>query len=198
MAKQNNKTTGNEIGKILDINKIKLPDDIRKVRERTNILSCMNKKELISLVQSYSQLSKHFSIKGIDDINKILSTLKIDYSREQMVYIVLNRDYVVLDAFIIAQGTAVKTEACIPQALKRILKTDHAEHVIAMHNHPSSNVKPSKDDIAATKSLICSFAGAGLNLIDHVIFNQSNGYSFKQSRPKLFERTLSALAKAIK
>jgi DNA repair protein RadC len=58
--------------------------------------------------------------------------------------------------------------------------TDRAAGIIFVHNHPSGNVEPSKEDISITKKLIEAGKIIGINVIDHIIVGKSEFYSFKE------------------
>lgn len=51
--------------------------------------------------------------------------------------------------------------------------------VLLFHNHPSRNVKPSREDIAVTDQLIQACALIGIPVTDHIIVgNAKEYYSF--------------------
>ena len=56
--------------------------------------------------------------------------------------------------------------------------TDRAAAVIVAHNHPSGSVEPSPEDIAVTRRLQQSGALLGIELLDHIVFAQSDHFSF--------------------
>ena len=56
--------------------------------------------------------------------------------------------------------------------------TDRASVIIVAHNHPSGEVKPSKEDIDITMQLKAAGETLGIKLLDHIIFNQKDYYSF--------------------
>ncbi len=58
--------------------------------------------------------------------------------------------------------------------------TDRASAIIVAHNHPIGDLNPSKEDIEITKQL--KFAGEvlGIRVLDHMIFNQKDYYSFME------------------
>ena len=58
--------------------------------------------------------------------------------------------------------------------------TDRAAGIIFVHNHPSGNVEPSKEDISITKKLTDAGKIMGINVIDHIIVGKSEFYSFKE------------------
>lgn len=59
----------------------------------------------------------------------------------------------------------------------------NASQMIMLHNHPSGNIHPSKDDILLTNRFISVCDLMGIPLVDHVIVGGGNGefYSFKEN-----------------
>jgi DNA repair protein RadC len=55
---------------------------------------------------------------------------------------------------------------------------DRASAIIVAHNHPSGGIIPSKDDIEITSQLKAAGETLGIKLLDHIIFNQKDYYSF--------------------
>ena len=53
-----------------------------------------------------------------------------------------------------------------------------AASVIVGHNHPSNNNQPSVEDITLTKRLVEAGKILGIEILDHVIFTDTNCYSF--------------------
>ncbi|GAB6275071.1 MAG: hypothetical protein STSR0004_19360 [Peptococcaceae bacterium] len=48
-----------------------------------------------------------------------------------------------------------------------------------MHNHPSGNVEPSKEDVDITNRLLEVGKIIGIEIIDHVIIGKNGYFSFK-------------------
>ena len=53
-----------------------------------------------------------------------------------------------------------------------------ASAIICLHNHPSGNVVPSKDDINMTKNLVEIGNLFGIKIVDHIIVGSEKYYSF--------------------
>lgn len=53
-----------------------------------------------------------------------------------------------------------------------------ASGIICVHNHPSGNVNPSREDIRLTNSLVELGQVNGIPIIDHVIIGDNDYYSF--------------------
>jgi DNA repair protein RadC len=53
-----------------------------------------------------------------------------------------------------------------------------ASALILVHNHPSGNLKPSKQDIAITAKLKSAGQVLDLPILDHIIIAETGYYSF--------------------
>lgn len=56
-----------------------------------------------------------------------------------------------------------------------------ARRIILLHNHPSGNCRPSKEDCDTTSSLIQAAQLLELELVDHIIIGDNKYYSFKEN-----------------
>ncbi len=54
----------------------------------------------------------------------------------------------------------------------------NATSIICIHNHPTGNVTPSKNDIELTNNLIKVGNLLGISITDHIIIGKNNYYSF--------------------
>ena len=57
----------------------------------------------------------------------------------------------------------------------------NASYVILLHNHPSGDPTPSKDDIILTKRIIETGNLIGIPLVDHIIIGDNRYVSFRES-----------------
>lgn len=55
-----------------------------------------------------------------------------------------------------------------------------ASGIILIHNHPSGDTKPSKDDIKFTKSIAKVGAIMGIEVLDHIIVGNGSYISFRE------------------
>jgi DNA repair protein RadC len=58
---------------------------------------------------------------------------------------------------------------------------DRASAVIVAHNHPSGTLEPSPADVEITHQLKSAAAILGIDLLDHIIFNRSDYFSFLEN-----------------
>jgi DNA repair protein RadC len=59
--------------------------------------------------------------------------------------------------------------------------SDRASAVIVAHNHPSGGVEPSLSDVDVTKQLKAAGDIVGITLLDHIIFNRTDYFSFLEA-----------------
>ena len=57
-----------------------------------------------------------------------------------------------------------------------------ANSIICIHNHPSGDSSPSKEDILVTKKLKEIGIIHGINIVDHIIIGDNNYYSFYEDK----------------
>lgn len=56
-----------------------------------------------------------------------------------------------------------------------------ASGIIVVHNHPTGNVIPSKQDLDMTKNLVEVGNTLGIRVIDHIVIGRNNYYSFLEN-----------------
>lgn len=59
--------------------------------------------------------------------------------------------------------------------------SDRASAIIVAHNHPSGGLEPSPYDVEVTTQLKAAGSVIGMTLLDHIIFNRSDYYSFLEA-----------------
>lgn len=97
--------------------------------------------------------------------------------QEKFVVIYLNTKKELIGYDILFIGTLDSTAFHPREVLRGAIKRS-ASAIIVMHNHPSGNVNPSNNDILLTRQLMKSCEVVGIPLIDHLISNGSDYYSF--------------------
>ncbi|HET9146760.1 MAG TPA: DNA repair protein RadC [Acetobacteraceae bacterium] len=89
-----------------------------------------------------------------------------------------NRNRLIADE-VASRGTVNHTQVYAREVLKRSLEL-HATALILVHNHPSGDPEPSKDDIAMTRELQNAMQFMEIALHDHVIIGKGSWFSFRQ------------------
>ena len=72
----------------------------------------------------------------------------------------------------------------IPREVFKSSILANASAIIGLHNHPSGNVKPSKEDMIVTRKLQKCGQLLGIELLDHIIVGGTNGkmLSFREEK----------------
>lgn len=97
--------------------------------------------------------------------------------QEKFLVVYLNTKKELIGYDILFVGTLDSTSFHPREVLKGAIKKS-ASAIIVMHNHPSGTVTPSNNDIVLTKQLMRSCQIIGIPLLDHLITNGSDYYSF--------------------
>lgn len=56
-----------------------------------------------------------------------------------------------------------------------------ASSIIVVHNHPSGDPTPSREDIELTKKLVEAGKIMGIDVLDHVIIGHDSCYGFQEN-----------------
>lgn len=80
----------------------------------------------------------------------------------------------------ISKGTLDKTLVHPREVFKAAIENS-AHTIIAIHNHPSGDAKPSQEDIKLTNRLKESGQILGIELVDHIIIGNKKYYSFLEN-----------------
>ena len=91
-----------------------------------------------------------------------------DRGREVFLVVLLNGRNQILDIVELFEGT-LTTSAVYPREVIKLILEKDAAAVIFVHNHPSGNPNPSKDDQNLTQKLKAACATIDVQLNDHLI-----------------------------
>lgn len=99
---------------------------------------------------------------------------------EQFRVLFLNKKNILIADELQETGTIDQTPVYPREVIKRILFHE-ASAIILVHNHPSGNPKPSKEDITLTSQVVHACETIGVTVHDHVIICKNDFYSFKSN-----------------
>lgn len=111
------------------------------------------------------------------DVYTLMQSRLVDLPHEEFWILLLNRANLVEHKILISKGgvagTVVDNKLIFKHALAHL-----ASSIILVHNHPSTNNRPSKADIDITKKINESGKLLDIKILDHVIVAGQNYYSF--------------------
>lgn len=96
---------------------------------------------------------------------------------EEFWLILLNRANYVLRKEMVSRGGISSTVVDSKLIVKRALDT-HATGVILVHNHPSGNPRPGREDLVQTKDIKKALGTFDISLVDHIIVCDDSLFSF--------------------
>jgi len=92
--------------------------------------------------------------------------------------LLLNTRNVLIRDEIVSEGSIDQTPVYVREVIRRALE-HHAAALILVHNHPSGDPQPSRDDIELTRKIYESSRLLGITLHDHIIIGHAGHNSFK-------------------
>ena len=102
-----------------------------------------------------------------------------DQQKEHFMSLYLNARNQVIHREIISIGS-LSASIVHPREVFAVAISHSSASIILGHNHPSSDVSPSKDDIELTKRLVKAGEIIGIEILDHIIISQSDFLSMKE------------------
>lgn len=157
-------------------------EDLMKIKGIGQCKAC----QILSVIEIGKRIrtrSTHDKIK-IDSPNKIVNLMmdELRYLKQEHFKIVLlDTKNQIIKIENISVGTLnasiVHPRDVFNAAIKR-----HANSMILLHNHPSGDPTPSKEDINITNRLIEAGEIIGIRVLDHIIMGDNRYMSFKEKR----------------
>ena len=143
---------------------------IVQLREFLNAYQSLRKIEWEErIILSGSERSKEYFI----------SQLAYYREREMILCAYLDSGCGVISCEKVAEGTVNRTAFFSRELVKRVLQLD-AVAVVLAHNHPSSSLKASEEDLALTKQLQEALHILGIKVLDHIIVGADQAMSMYQ------------------
>ena len=143
---------------------------------RNNALP-VNKKDNIRVKLYKTRLDASTHIKGPEDVHRYLQNME-DLDREYAKLLHLDTKNGVIGVETVSIGT-LNAGVVHPRELMKGAILNNSASVIFVHNHPSGDPTPSREDIAVSKRLSNSFSEMGIDLLDSVVIGRGRYVSLK-------------------
>lgn len=105
----------------------------------------------------------------------VKETLSIE--NEFLCVLSLNRQNKLINKYVV-EGEVGHTNVLIDEVLKHLVVSKASKYII-LHNHPSGNARPSKEDLEITNVLIRKTKVLNIELLDNIIHCKKKRFSFK-------------------
>jgi DNA repair protein RadC len=103
----------------------------------------------------------------------------MDLDHEEAHVLLLNHNYKLIKQVRLSQGGITETAVDIRVIMKNAL-LNNATIIVLVHNHPSNNVMPSRDDDRLTTNVKKACETMRIFFSDHVIITDGNYYSYRE------------------
>ncbi len=115
------------------------------------------------------------------DVYNLFKQNMLDISHEEFWILTLSRSNSVIRKTQISKGGFSST-AVDPKVVFKNALDQKASSIICIHNHPSGNINPSKEDIELTNKLKEGAKLLDIAILDHLIFADKGYFSFLDSQ----------------
>ncbi|MEX1306959.1 MAG: DNA repair protein RadC [Eubacteriales bacterium] len=136
-------------------------------------------KLLVDVMKKYrtEKLKKGPRIITMKDAGEYACELLFAEKHEQVWLLCLNMKSEVIAAEKICDGT-LKESPVYPRKIVAVALKHNAAKIILIHNHPGGVVKPSPEDIKATRTIIGTVRTLDMDMLDHIITSDNQFFSF--------------------
>ncbi len=140
-------------------------------------------------ILSIAELGKRFSnsknpIKKVKSAKDVFLRFKEelrDEKQENFYILILNNANNIIKEELITKGILDST-VLHPREIFKPAITNSASKIILVHNHPSGDPSPSREDLETTKIFIEAGKFLGIEVIDHVIIGNGKWWSWKENK----------------
>lgn len=145
--------------------------------------------ELISSIELGKRifLKEKFKLEKLDNPKVIWESAKYLYSglKQECFYCYyFNNKQELIGKKMIFMGTINQATTHTREVFKEAYKLS-ASSIVCLHNHPSNDTTPSKEDILFTERLIRTGSIQGIPVVDHIIVGEDSYYSFYEHKNSL-------------
>ena len=154
----------NSLINIVGMSKVKAIELLAAIELGRRVYSNVNYNDLIYLTDPSSIINYFHDI--------------YNYEKQELFYVIyLDNQKKYIDKKLLFKGT-VNFSLVHPREIFKEAYLFSASYIICIHNHPSGNASPSKNDMAITKRIKAIGDMHGIGLLDHIIIGHGNYYSF--------------------
>jgi len=125
--------------------------------------------------------NKNIIIKSPKDLYPLLKEKIINFHKEYFMVASLDNRNKIISIDVVSIGT-LNSSLIHPRETFEVAIRNHAAGIIICHNHPSCELKPSKDDLIVTQNLVKAGKLLGIEVADHLIITKDGLFSFKEKK----------------
>ena len=125
-----------------------------------------------------AQPDQRAPIRSSDDVYDLLKADMVDLEREHLKVVLLNIRYQVLGVREVYRGSVHSAVVRLAEVFRDPIR-ENCPTIVVVHNHPSGDPSPSRDDIAMTKQILDAGHLLNIEVLDHIIIGRAAYASMK-------------------
>ncbi len=129
--------------------------------------------EISRRIDSRKKWFPNKTITSPEDIANIFIPLLRDEVKEKFYVVCLNSANRIIKYELISVGN-LNTSVVHPREVFKVAIENNSANIILLHNHPSGNTEPSREDLVITRKLIESGKILDIEVFDHLIISGNN------------------------
>ena len=137
--------------------------------------------ELSRRILSQSKWLSEKKITSPSEVAEIFIPLLKDELKEQFIVVCLNSANKIIKREVISVGN-LNSSVVHPREIFKTAIENSSASIILLHNHPSGNPEPSREDIAITRKLVEAGKLLNIPVFDHLIIAGNKFTSFVEKR----------------
>lgn len=141
--------------------------------------------ELANRINNEILSQKRIKITSPSDVYKLLKVDMAQKQTEQVKVVLLDNKNYVKSIVTVSQGATNKSAVSAKEILSEPIK-QLASGIILVHNHPSGDTTPSRQDILLTRKINDYAHIFEIDLCDHVIIGKNGYTSLKETNSEMF------------
>ena len=146
--------------------KTKLTEDQKAVLEKEFSVNCPEVDRKMNSPEKAAHLARHF--------------LRLHEQTEEYLYMIcMNVKLEMTSVFELSHGNVNSSIVSVREMFQKALLAN-AVSIIVMHNHPSGDPTPSREDIQVTKRMVDAGDLLGVQVLDHIIIGRPGFSSLKE------------------
>ena len=99
--------------------------------------------------------------------------------KEHLILVMLDNRCRLIRDKVLSVGTSTGSMVSVREIFKEALD-NRAASIVLLHNHPSGNPSPSREDMKVTRNVAEAGKIVGIELLDHIVIGDNSYFSFKQ------------------
>ena len=131
--------------------------------------------QLSRCIESEDQKPEDKIVKSSDDVAKIYMPKLRDLKKEKFMVVLLASNNKIINDKVVTEGT-INSSVITPREVFHEALVALAAAVILIHNHPSGNKNPSREDIKITSKMVAAGKNMDIPVLDHILI-AGDGYT---------------------